>query len=248
MRGECDNAAVMRCFIIHMQGDENRAPNVARLLSFLAGAEVMPAVVGRDALAAGAVRLRAGDLHAPRYPFALGPGEIGCFLSHRACWQRIVDENADHALIVEDDMAPDPALWPDVSALIAAHAGSDSYIRLPAKPGEKPAAIVDDRGAARLFLPRVVGLQTVAQVVGRRAAKRLLAASETLDRPVDTFVQMHWITNQPVHTIWPGGVRELTGELGGSTIQNKSRAGGRLRREVCRAYYRAQVARRPQRP
>ncbi|MFV0512325.1 MAG: glycosyltransferase family 25 protein [Jhaorihella sp.] len=238
----------MRSFIIHIPGDVNRAPNVARLESFLPRAEVMPAVAGSEALAAGTVRLRPGDLYAPRYPFALGAGEVGCFLSHRACWRRIVQDDADCALIVEDDMAPDPALWPDVAALVAGHAGPDSYIRLPAKAGEKPAAMIDSRGAARLFLPRVIGLQTVAQVVGRRAAGRLLAASETLDRPVDTLVQMHWITGQPVHTIWPNGVRELTGELGGSTIQKKNPGGNRLRREVLRAHYRARVAARPQRP
>lgn len=237
----------MRSFIIHMRGDDRRAPNVARLRSLLPQPQVVDAVVGRDVLASGAVAIRPGDLHAPRYPFAPGPGEVGCFLSHRACWRRIVEEGFDYALIVEDDMAPDPAIWPEVLEIIAANAGPDSYIRLPAKHRETPAVVIDTRAHARLFLPRVIGLQTVAQVVGREAAARLLATSETIDRPVDALVQMHWITGQPVHTILPGGVRELTGELGGSTIQKKSRAGNILARELKRAWYRAQIALRPQR-
>lgn len=56
---------------------------------------------------------------------------------------------------------------------------------------------------------------------GARRANALLAASETLDRPVDTFLQLHWVTGQPVHTIHPNGVQELAKELGGSTIQVK---------------------------
>lgn len=236
----------MQSFIIHMPGDARRAPNVARLVELLPQAAVVDAVDGRAVLADRAARTRPGDLHAPHYPFALAAGEIGCFLSHRACWARIVADNLDHALIVEDDMHPDPILWPHVLDLVAAHAGADSFIRLPAKTRERPVAEIDRRGPARLFLPRVIGLQTVAQVVGREAARRLLSASETLDRPVDTFLQMHWVTGQPVHTILPCGVRELTGELGGSTIQ-KTPAGGRLMREVRRAVYRARVAMRPQR-
>lgn len=238
----------MRSFIIHMAGDEKRAPNAQRLAAFLPDAVIVDAVAGREALAHGTVETRPGDLFAPRYPFALSAGEVGCFLSHRACWQRIVDEGHDFALIVEDDMDADPAIWPEVMALVARHAGPNSYIRLPAKAREKPAAVIDAGATARLFLPRVIGLQTVAQVVGRAAAKRLLATSRIIDRPVDAFLQMHWVTGQPLHAILPSGVRELTGELGGSTIQSKTRASGKLARELRRGIYRAQVALRPQRP
>lgn len=236
----------MRSLIIHMRGDARREPNVRRLLTRLPGAEIVPAVNGRAI--AGQTATRPGDLHAPRYPFPLSPGELGCFLSHRACWDRIAGSDDAYALIVEDDFACDPALWPEVLDLIAAHATPDSFIRLPAKRRERPAQPVDSRAHARLFLPRVIGLQTVAQVVGRAAAARLLAASPTPDRPVDSFLQMHWATGQRIHTIHPCGVSELTAELGGSTIQKKTRGQNRLAREIKRAWYRARIAARPQRP
>lgn len=238
----------MRSFIIHLRGDTRRAPNAEKLLSLLPGAEIVEAVAGGAALAAGAAPVRPGDLFLPRYPFALGPGEVGCFLSHRACWRKIAEGGDDFALIAEDDMAPVPALWADALALIAARAGPDLYVRLPAKPRERPAAVIAGQGRARLILPRVIGLQTVAQVVGRDAARRLLAASETLDRPVDALVQMHWITGQRVHAILPCAARELTAELGGSTIGKTARGGGRPGRELARAWYRAQIARHPQSP
>lgn len=238
----------MRSFIIHMPTDVSRAPNVQKLLAGLPEAEVVTAVNGRDELAAGRVRTRPGDLHTPAYPFALSPGEVGCFLSHRACWQRIVADNLDYALIGEDDLALDPELWPHVQTLIETHATPQDVIRIPARDREKPVHVRATSGPAQLFLPRVIGLQTVCQVVGRDAAARLLAASEIIDRPVDTFLQMHWITGQPVHTILPSGMRELTRELGGSTIQKKTRAGSKPAREIKRAIYRAQVALRPQKP
>ncbi|WP_425044431.1 glycosyltransferase family 25 protein [Primorskyibacter sp. S87] len=231
-----------------MNGDSKRAPNAAHLKAVLPDAEIMDAVIGRDVLANGGVDLRSGNLHHPSYPFSLGPGEVGCFLSHRRCWQRIVDGNLEFALIVEDDLAVSEPGWSDALALVMAHASVESFIRLPAKKREKPVMMVAQQGASRLFLPRHIGLQTVAQVVGRNAAARLLAASEVIDRPVDTFLQMHWATNQQVHTILPNGVTEITDELGGSTIQKKSRANGKLAREIKRAAYRAQVSLRPQKP
>lgn len=37
------------------------------------------------------------------YPHTLKSGEIACFLSHRICWQKLVDSNKDWALILEDN-------------------------------------------------------------------------------------------------------------------------------------------------
>ena len=124
-------------------------------------------------------------------------------------------------------------------------ADAESFIRLPAKRREAPREQIAQQGESRLFLPKVIGLQTVAQVVGREAAKRLLAVTEVLDRPVDTFLQMHWIHGQRIQTILPNGVSELTQELGGSTIQ-KRKSGSKLAREFKRSLYRAQVSARPQ--
>ncbi|MBM2290361.1 glycosyltransferase family 25 protein [Sulfitobacter pseudonitzschiae] len=232
----------MHSLIIHMSSATQRRANVAELMQALPDAQVIEAVRGAEA----GVTPANGDIHHPRYPFPIGAGEVGCFLSHRACWQRIVDEGWDYALIAEDDLALDTDHWPHVQSLIAGHATADSYFRIPAKARETAARVVASDGLCTLMLPRVIGLQTVFQLVGRNAAQRLLAATEVLDRPVDTFLQMHWVHGQPVHTILPNGVRELTADLGGSTIQKKTRTSGKLMREINRWRYRGAVAARPQ--
>ncbi|MCF6233912.1 MAG: glycosyltransferase family 25 protein [Rhodobacteraceae bacterium] len=234
----------MRSYIIHMRGEQKRQENVRRLLKILPRAQIADAVAGRDAL--GSTTIAPGTHHLPRYPFPLAPGEVGCFLSHRQCWKSIIAADVEYALIAEDDLSVDPDIWPDVLDLINTHASADTYIRLPVKDREHPASTVAEREKAKLFLPRVIGLQTVCQVVGRHAAARLLAASDVLDRPVDTFVQMHWATGQVVHTIHPNGLRELTGELGGSTIQKNTRTTNWATREINRVIYRARIGARPQ--
>ncbi|TDE36016.1 glycosyltransferase family 25 protein [Antarcticimicrobium sediminis] len=238
----------MHALIIHMSSSTARRPNAEALLRTLPDPMLIEAVDGRDPAQVTGVMIRPGDAFSPAYPFALAPGEIGCFLSHRRCWRRILAEGWDHALIVEDDLAIDPARFTAALDLIADHVTPDSYIRLPVKPRERAAQILGHRDGLDLILPRKIGLQTVAQVVGRGAAARLLDATQILDRPVDTLLQMHWVTGQPIHSLTGSGVRELTADLGGSTIQKKTRASGKLAREIKRAVYRARVALRPQRP
>jgi GR25 family glycosyltransferase involved in LPS biosynthesis len=233
----------MRSLIIHMPGTGERADNVARLMQLLPHPEIVPAVNGRDPAQVADTPVDNGTLHAPPYPFAMGQGEVGCFLSHRKCWQQIVDGAAPYALIAEDDLMIAPDLWSNAIALVTAHADEDSFIRLPAKDREQRAAIVAKTGHTTLFVPKVIGLQTVCQIVGRKAARRLLAATQRLDRPVDTTLQMHWVTGQPVQTIWPCGVGELPGT---STIQKKTRTSGKLMREIRRATYRMRIKAKPQ--
>ena len=236
----------MRSFIIHLPGDDKRAPNVQRLLSDLPDAEVFDAVNGRDPTQVAHVTTHQGTLLQPRYPFELTPAEIGVFQSHRACWRRIVEDGLDYALIAEDDLRVDRNRLNQALAMIAAHGTPDMYVRLPVKQRERPLRVVAEKNGMKMILPRTVGLQCICQVVGRNAANNLLAATEEIDRPVDTLLQMHWATKQSVHTILPNGNQEVAAELGGSTIQTKIKGRGKIMREVKRAWYRAQVALRPQ--
>lgn len=235
----------MRSFIIHMSSSTARRPNAERLLQDLPQAELVEAVDGRDPKQVVGVQVHPGNLFAPAYPFALRPPEIGVFLSHRKCWQRLIDSEDDFALIAEDDLAVSPERLARALALVDAHGTTDMYIRLPVKDRERPGRVLAEDGDMRFILPRVIGLQCICQVVGREAARRLLAVTEEIDRPVDTFLQMHWVTGQPVHALLPNGNREIASEIGGSTIQVKPRE-GKLAREVNRALYRAQLLLHPQ--
>lgn len=238
----------MRSFVIHMSASTARRANAETLCAALPNGELAEAVNGRDPAQIAHVDLHPGDLHSPRYPFALRPAELGVFESHRNLWRKLVEEEIDLAIITEDDLAIDPDRFAQTLDLIRPHATSDSYIRLPVKQRERPAQVLAQQGELQLILPKLIGLQCICQVVGRSAARRLLAASDRIDRPVDTLLQMHWITGQPVHAVLGTGNREVAAQIGGSTIQKKTRPGDKLGRETKRAWYRAQLALRPQRP
>ncbi|WP_164660833.1 glycosyltransferase family 25 protein [Tropicibacter sp. Alg240-R139] len=238
----------MRSFIIHMSTSTARRANADALVEQLPNAELSEAVNGRDPVDIADVQCHPGDLFKPHYPFALRPAEIGVFQSHRRIWRKLVEEDIDVAIITEDDLAIDPDRFSQTLELLREHATVDSYIRLPVKQREAPAQVFAEKGAQKLMLPKIIGLQCICQVVGREAARRLLAVTEQIDRPVDTLLQMHWITGQPVHTVLGTGNREIAAQIGGSTIQKKIRPSGKLGREWKRGIYRAQLALRPQKP
>lgn len=240
-------ATSMQSLIIHMSASTARRANVEALLASLPDAQAVEAVDGRDPAQLAGVTVRPGDLYRPAYPFPLLPGEIGCFLSHRRCWKRILDAGWDAALIAEDDLEIAPDARAPLLELLARHASPDAYIRIPPKDREPQTAVTDREGTACLFTPRRIGLQTTFQLVGRDAARRLLAATETIDRPVDALLQMHWITGQTVQTVLPNGCSERRFDAAGSTVQRKTTGlAQKLRRAIARARYRAAIAQRPQ--
>lgn len=235
----------LRAYVLHLLRAEKRRANARNLLE-TCGLEgsIWPAVDGAAMSSSDLSAAYGADLFAPRYPFRLRSGEIGCFLSHRQIWADMQDAPEDAALIIEDDAGLEPARFATALDLAARHVQEFGYIQLQTRPPKGPARLIDKSGDCALLLPREAGLRTTAQVVSRAAAAHLLALSDPFDRPVDTFVQSHWHTGLRPAAIHPSGVLEIADRLDGSTIQTAAKPlMERLRREVLRARYRAGVRR-----
>lgn len=228
-------------FVIHLERAEARKAHVMRLLNTLPEAQMVPAVDGAaspDLVAA----VMGTNLHKPDYPFGLNAGEVGCFLSHRAIWQRMVDNGIEAALIFEDDAKIVPEHFLRSLALAKAHIETLDYIQFQTREVADGAVLAED-GSTRLVRPVVTPLRSSAQMLSRKAAARLLDVTDKIDRPVDTFLQMHWITGLHLACVTPSGVEDRTRELGGSTLSRKKPAGAKIKREFQRHSYRRKVAR-----
>ncbi len=232
-----------KAFIIHLERAAGRKATVEALRARLpVESEILPAVDGRllspRAVEAAYVRAR----FSPRYPFALAPTEIGAFLSHRAAWSRIVADDLDFAFVFEDDAAVDSTLFADLLEFTAAERSRWDYILMPAQGLEPSGAVVARRGAFSLLQPYAPPLRAIGQVISREAAGRLLQITAPFDRPVDTFLQMVWVTRVTLLVVTPTPVRDVSRYTGGTTVQRP--AMGILRRlhhEAMRPIYRAQV-------
>ncbi|EKE85248.1 glycosyltransferase family 25 protein [Idiomarina xiamenensis] len=126
-----------------------------------------------------------------RYHYDLTWGEVGCYLSHLRCWQKIVDEQLDYAIIVEDDLCLSPE-FADVPHVLAALQHPWQFIKLgnPFKPRQQH--VIESQADFDLVSYDKAPSGTCAQVVSYAGAKRLLAARRTFFRPVDVDLQWQW--------------------------------------------------------
>ena len=229
--------------VIHLARAEGRRSQVDKLLVGTPyPARVLDAVDGEQIPSAERnATIASRPLFSPPYPFPLGSGEYGCFQSHRKAWQLILDEGMDAALILEDDVALTP-LFADSVAFAIEHVDAYGYVQLQTRMVSRT-AVISQVGGLCLVQPRVTPLRTSVQVVSRWAAKKLLSMTETIDRPVDSFLQSHWHTGLHITCVLPSGVEDRTQETGGSTISSKRPVWEKVKRELKRVFLRGRYRR-----
>jgi glycosyl transferase family 25 len=231
-----------KAFILHLERASSRAANVRSLSASLPiESEVVAAVDGARLTRQELDQAYAPRRFQPRYPFKLTTTEVAVFLSHRAAWRRIVDDALDFAFIFEDDAQIDANAFAALLEFLTVERRTWDYVLLPAKPIRNGTAVAR-RDDFMLLRPDAPPLRAIAQVVSLAAAKRLLDCTQPFDRPIDTFMQMTWVTGQPVLVASPSPVRDVSLESGGSTVQRKSMSlAERFHHEAMRPIYRAQV-------
>jgi GR25 family glycosyltransferase involved in LPS biosynthesis len=227
--------------IIHLDRAVARLPQVDSMKKAVKlDSHVVRAVDGRQ-LTETQKQYYRRRLTRPTYPFRLRNSEIAAFHSHRACWQKILDGDLDVALILEDDLHLQEDVFPRALNLALLNIRPGDFIRFPIKVREKAMKKVGALDEIGLHTYNQIALGMVAQLVTRDAARSLLAASEQFDRPVDNFLQMQWVHDVRVLTVWPSGVREISADLGGSMIGQKDSLWPKLRREILRPFYRCKI-------
>ena len=231
----------IKAFIIHLTRATDRKPQVDRLIHELpVKTEIIDAVDSRTLTDAEIGRVYKHKLHAPRYPFELSKNEIACFLSHRKAWQAIVDQQLDAGFVIEDDIELTDVFNAAFHA-VSNHFEPGSFVRFTFRDDREDGREVFRNNEVRIIIPNPIGLGMVAQLVSFDAAKKLLAITERFDRPVDTTIQMRWVTDLQPLAVIPGGVKEISAQLGGTTIQHKKSLSDKLKREIMRPIYRMRV-------
>ena len=234
----------LKAFILHLERAVQRRPQVERLRAALpCASEIVAATDGAKLTDADVAVVYARQLHRPGFSFALNRAEIGAFLSHRAAWRLIVEQNLDYALVFEDDAEIDAAAFSRTCEVARRSRAQWDYVLAPAPQTRIAGAILAERDGIALIRPQNPPLRAIAQFVSGDAARRLLAATEKFDRPIDTFLQMSWVTGVELLALKPSGVRDVSGAIGGSTIQRKRMVfWEKLRHEIARPVYRAQIS------
>ncbi|OZB42335.1 MAG: glycosyl transferase [Alishewanella sp. 34-51-39] len=158
----------------------------------------------------------------------LKPGEKGAFISHIRCWQQIVEQQLDFALILEDDFLVDgdlPALLKAITELTQPWILEDDFLvdgDLPAllkaiteltqpwhllklaMPNKQQKIIAGKQEPAfSLIHFKKNPISAVAQAVSLDGAKLLLARELPFGRPVDVSMQYSWQLGFQALGMWP---------------------------------------------
>ncbi|WP_245445023.1 glycosyltransferase family 25 protein [Pseudaminobacter soli (ex Li et al. 2025)] len=231
-------------FVIHVKRAVKRRPQVDELVTKLPLATTIIDAVDGETLDDSTIDAHyKHKLHRPHYPFELRRNEIACFLSHRLTWQTILDRGLDAGLIVEDDVQPLDDMFPQMLKLALETVQPGDFIRFPYRAYTDKGERVAGDEQTMLVQPKLVGLGMQMQLVGREAAAELLKVTEVFDRPVDTTIQMRWLTQMRILATRPVAIREINMQLGGSVVQYRApRPKSEVfAREIKRALYRISV-------
>jgi glycosyl transferase, family 25 len=123
----------------------------------------------------------------------LNPAEVGCYLSHVACWQALVDHpTATHALVLEDDCEFTEGFRSALEHALA-EASRWDLLRLSGIHRGTPVAI-HPLGASHqlaVMLSRQTG--SAAYAINRQAAKAMLARLVPMQLPLDHAFNRPWL-------------------------------------------------------
>lgn len=183
-------------------------------------------------------------LNKKHYFAPLKTAEIACFLSHRKAWQALLDSPESCVCVLEDDVEfvapPNPVLQVLKQVLTSEE---PRLVKIYASRGLHPHEIepIGELGyQLHLTKPVILGMQGLC--LNRSAAQRLLAFTDRFFEPVDVALQRTWEHGVRIWVIQPNLIREMSAELGGTTLHNQQPQAWslRLRRELLRPIFRIQ--------
>jgi len=208
-------------FVISMARAGRRMDHVQRIISEFPGdCKRFDATDGRRLSESEIRNVYKTDLFHPRYPFTLSCGEVGCFLSHRSVWKQIAESDATGGLVMEDDIELLEG-FSEALQLAVETSPSCGYIQFQTRNFNGIHKPVAKHKNWEIVRPRIVPLRATAEWITRQAAVKLLEVTQVFDRPIDTFIQMRWLHGVDVLVLTPPCVREVSGSLGGSVINER---------------------------
>jgi glycosyl transferase family 25 len=197
----------MEVFVINLDGSKDRLENITSELNKISlGFTRVPAVNGSLLDASELNRHYCAALNRKMYRRPLSRGEIGCYLSHRRCWQHIIDKKLPVALILEDDAALDCEL-PNVLSLIEQISIKWDLIKLCEPP--KPKKILSSAPLNDHFdlcQYKKIPSRATGYLVSNEGATKLLQARNVFARPVDDDIQFYWEYSGVVFGVEPSPV------------------------------------------
>ena len=202
------SGAKYKIFVINLDASTDRLEAIARQMSDAGLAfERIPAVLGRALSDEEISRSYSSELNRKKYYINLKKGEIGCYLSHLKAFRKIIDDDLDYAIILEDDVTIGgnfkflPELlekvtipWDCIKLLNPGNPKKVIYRKEIAQIGPDRYDLVAWRK------PPVFNM---AQIISKAGARKLVTSRSQFFRPADVDIQYYWENDLRVFGIFP---------------------------------------------
>lgn len=191
-------------YVINMASNPRRMEKAAAILT-AAGIDFQrfEAVVGREVSSERLAEVYDAKANARRFRNPLLPGEIGCYLSHIAIWEKMAAGEDAGAIILEDDFAAAPDLKTVLKALTEDPRSwhlVKLYRRRDRARNLQSEALCDGRSLAT---PYQVPNTTLGYVIRKEAAGHLLSRSVPFARPIDEDHKRFWEHGLDIRVVSP---------------------------------------------
>lgn len=177
------------------------------------------------------------DFNKSLYHKHMTNGEIACYLSHVKTWQKIVDEKLDYAVILEDDILLQDSFQKGLDIISSINEPWD-LIKLAEAPIKRKVEHHIPLEDFSLVTYQKVPVRTCAQVISFAGAKKLLANSSKITRPIDIELQYWWESGLGVFGLKPYTVApntKLFSEI--DKGQNRNKAKQSFPKKVVSGFY-----------
>lgn len=153
-------------------------------------------------------------------------GDLGCILSHKKIYQRMVDENITKALIFEDDIIFHDDFFPVLEKILTAPIPFDMvrFFGSPKLERLKFRQVYNLTDTHHLDRHNGMPGGSHATLMTLNGAKKILPHLEHTHLPIDAILGRSWLTKCNWYTVRPGIAaqdRTLESAIGDSRFDNK---------------------------
>jgi len=136
------------------------------------------------------------------YGYPMVRGEIGCFLAHRNAWLRVIEGSAAMTLVLEDDAV---LLGSDLASIrdVASATETKDIVTLLYTGSRLRFRRWLHIGNTSVVRPTGVAYGTVAYLIGKKGASKLLTESEAFWCPVDEFLNLEYVHGVTLFHTYP---------------------------------------------
>lgn len=199
--------SALQTFVINLDRSADRLERIAQSLGQLGLPFTRVAAVdGRQLSDDERIRSLDEATYRRRHGMSSLPGELGCYLSHVKAMHAFLATEADAALILEDDVQPEPELPQVLQALLGCPDRWD-MVKISGVHSGTPVRVarLTGRHGLAVMLSRCTG--SSAYVVNRRAARAYVDGLLPMSLPYDHVFDQGWHFGLKVRMVSPLAAR-----------------------------------------